>query len=283
MERIKKGDIVGRISYGKDILFVVDKIIKCSNKKSFAILKGLTMRIIADSPLEDLEIMEKEKISNNMRSIDTKLEKRVKENAKRNSQQVLEKMMRIKESHLQQKMVTGTILHLDGDRKYTEKSYQYYKNMGLKAIVKNVAENKQPVYIKTLLEKYKPDILVITGHDGMIKNGTGYNDLYNYRNSRYFLQTVEEARKWDIKNQLVIFAGACQSYFEALISAGANFASSPARILIDFADPLIVAEKIATTEYFKYVTINDIANELRDGEKGIGGIGANGKREIILV
>ncbi len=30
------------------------------------------------------------------------------------------------------------------------------------------------------------------------------------------------------------FAGACQSYFEALISAGANFASSPARILIDF-------------------------------------------------
>lgn len=34
--------------------------------------------------------------------------------------------------------------------------------------------------------------------------------------------------------KLVIFAGACQSYFEAIISAGANFASSPARILIDF-------------------------------------------------
>ena len=26
MSRIKKGDIVGRISYGKDILFVVDKL-----------------------------------------------------------------------------------------------------------------------------------------------------------------------------------------------------------------------------------------------------------------
>ena len=31
MSRIKKGDIVGRISYGKDILFVVDRIIKKNN------------------------------------------------------------------------------------------------------------------------------------------------------------------------------------------------------------------------------------------------------------
>ena len=80
-----------------------------------------------------------------------------------------------------------------------------------------------------------------------------------------------------IKKTTVIFAGACQSYFEAIISAGANFASSPARILIDFLDPLVVAEKIATTEKYKYVTIDDIARELRDGKKGIGGVGANGK------
>ena len=76
---------------------------------------------------------------------------------------------------------------------------------------------------------------------------------------------------------LVIFAGACQSYFEALISAGANFASSPARILIDFIDPLIVAEKVAITERYKYITIEDIESELRDGKDGINGIGANGK------
>ena len=61
------------------------------------------------------------------------------------------------------------------------------------------------------------------------------------------------------------------------MSAGANFASSPARILIDFLDPLIVAGKIATTEKYKFVTIDDIAYELRDGKKGISGIGANGK------
>ncbi len=113
----------------------------------------------------------------------------------------------------------------------------------------------------------------------MIKRGTNYDDIYNYRNSRYFLNTVKEARRYDTENgkQLVIFAGACQSYFEALIQAGANFASSPARILIDFLDPLIVAEKIATTENYKYITIDDISGELRDGKRGISGVGANGK------
>src|SRR5574344_417456 len=111
----------------------------------------------------------------------------------------------------------------------------------------------------------------------MIKNGTGYNDIYNYRNSYYFIKCVMEARKID-KRDLVIFAGACQSYYEALIQAGANFASSPGRILIDFIDPLIVAEKIATTHESKFLTIKDIENDLRDGSKGVGGIGAFGKK-----
>lgn len=74
--------------------------------------------------------------------------------------------------------------------------------------------------------------------------------------------------------------GACQSYFEAIISAGANFASSPARILIDFLDPLVIAEKIAFTEKCKYITIDDIAKELRDGKSGVSGIGANGKMSL---
>ena len=77
--------------------------------------------------------------------------------------------------------------------------------------------------------------------------------------------------------------GACQSYYEALILAGANFASSPARILIDFLDPLIVAKNIAISENEKYVTIDDIVKELRDGKKGINGIGVNGKKTIIFI
>src|SRR5574344_615449 len=111
----------------------------------------------------------------------------------------------------------------------------------------------------------------------MIKNGTGYNDIYNYRNSYYFIKCVMEARKIDKRN-LAIFAGACQSYYEALIQAGANFASSPARILIDFIDPLIVAENIAIADRNNFVSIKNFENELRDGQKGISGIGSFGKK-----
>jgi len=115
----------------------------------------------------------------------------------------------------------------------------------------------------------------------MIRSETGYHDIYNYRNSRHFIETVKEARRYERENKkdLVIFAGACQSYFEALIMAGANFASSPARILIDILDPIIVAEKIATTDDIKYVTIKDIEEELRDGKRGVGGVGANRKKK----
>ena len=65
--------------------------------------------------------------------------------------------------------------------------------------------------------------------------------------------------------------------------AGANFASSPERILIDFLDPLIVAEKVATTDERNYITIFDIESELRDGKKGIDGIGAFGKKKKMTI
>ena len=58
-------------------------------------------------------------------------------------------------------------------------------------------------------------------------------------------------------------------------------ASSPARILIDFLDPLIIAEKIATTERYKFITIDDVTKELRDGKKGVGGIGSNGRMVLV--
>lgn len=120
---------------------------------------------------------------------------------------------------------------------------------------------------------------------GMIKNGTMYKDIYNYRNSRHFIKTVKEARRYDEKhgNNLVVFAGACQSYFEALMEAGANFASSPARILIDFLDPLIVAKSVAITDKNRYITIDDFVEELRDGKKGVNGLGARGKKNVIFL
>ena len=57
MEHIKKGCIAVRKSYKKDILFKIRKIIKTKHGK-IAILHGITERIEADSPLEDLEILD---------------------------------------------------------------------------------------------------------------------------------------------------------------------------------------------------------------------------------
>lgn len=276
MRKIRKGDIVGRKSYGKDILFTVEKIINRENEKAVAILKGLIIRIEADANLDDLVLIETNQIENNMRSLEDRIENKIKKCTK-NSKTIFSKRFLKREDRT---VENGKILHLDGDKRYSDKSIRYYRKLNLNAIVRNVAENKQEYVVYDLLNRYEPDILVITGHDGMIKNGTGYNDIYNYRNSKYFINTVKEAKRWvsQTKKDLVIFAGACQSYYEALVAAGANFASSPARVLIDFMDPLIVAEKIATTEDYKYITINDIAGELRDGTKGINGIGARGKR-----
>lgn len=102
---------------------------------------------------------------------------------------------------------TGKILHLDGDKRYSEKTMKYYKRMGLNAVVKNISESKQPQYVIPLLVKHKPDILIITGHDSMIKNGKNYLDIYNYRNSKYFIKSVLNARKWqNSSDKLVIFA-----------------------------------------------------------------------------
>lgn len=53
-------------------------------------------------------------------------------------------------------------MHLDGDRKYSEKSAKYYKKVGLNAIVRNVAESKQQYVIIDLLNRYNPDVVVIT-------------------------------------------------------------------------------------------------------------------------
>lgn len=281
MKEIKKGDVVGRLSYGKDILFTVEKIIKAKNGMQLAILKGITVRVEADAPIDDLELIQKQEVERNLRNLDIKLEKKVK---KYDNKLKFSLFKNSKEKRSTEKVITGTILHLDGDKRYAEKSAKYYKKLGLKAIIKHIPEYKQTDMVKDLLEKYKPDILIITGHDGMIKNNTKYTDIYNYRNSRYFVNTVQEARRWSSnKNDLVIFAGACQSFYEAIMAAGANFASSPARILIDFMDPLVIAQKVATTEEYKYIEIEDISSELRDGIKGVGGTGANGKKSVIFL
>ena len=164
MKKIKKGDIVGRLSYGKDIIFVVERIIKTKNGQEFAILKGLTIRIQADSLVEDLELVETQKIEKHVRDLEEKVAKRIER-----------KQKLLKQNYLFREKVivyTGKILHLDGDKRYSEKSRRIYKKLGLNAIVKNIPERRQPLNVGALIQRYRPDILVMTGHDGMIRKGT---------------------------------------------------------------------------------------------------------------
>ena len=150
---IKRGDIVGRISYGKDILFRVDRIIKIKNTgRAYAILKGVQYRIEADAPIEDLEKIERGQIETEKRGIESKIKKRVSLVTKG----IFEK------NRETNKITNALILHLDGDRKYTQKSDRYYRKLGLNAIVKNITENRQPQVVGELVRRYNPDILVIT-------------------------------------------------------------------------------------------------------------------------
>lgn len=173
----------------------------------------------------------------------------------------------------------AVILHLDGDRKYSKRALNYYNNLNLKAIVENIPESQQPMRVLGLLEKYKPDILVITGHDKMFKKGQDLYQISNYKNSKYFIETVKIARKWEISEEkLVIFAGACESFYEEIMLAGANFASSPTRIMVEYRDPLIIASQIAYTDSNKFLNIEDLIPYLKSNYNGIGGTRAKGKK-----
>lgn len=151
MREIKKGDIVSRNSYKNDIMFEVKRILKLSDNRKIAILKGrVDVRIVADAMLEDLKIVSKEE--------QIRREKQSEERILR----LIEKEKIKKENRRKEIIRTGRILHLDGDKKYSQKSIMYYKKMGLNAIVRNIPEYKQPKVVYRLLMIYNPDILIIT-------------------------------------------------------------------------------------------------------------------------
>lgn len=151
MREIKKGDIVSRNSYKNDIMFEVKRILKLSDNRKIAILKGrVDVRIVADAMIEDLKIVSKEE--------QIRREKQSEERILR----LIEKEKIKKENRRKEIIRTGRILHLDGDKKYSQKSIMYYKKMGLNAIVRNIPEYKQPKVVYRLLMIYNPDILIIT-------------------------------------------------------------------------------------------------------------------------
>ena len=137
----------------------------------------------------------------------------------------------------------------------------------------NEEEKNMPVHIKEWLNEYKPNIVVITGHDANYKRKGDTNNIEAYKNSKYFSDAIKEARKYENSHEkLIIIAGGCSSYYEALIRAGANFASSPKRINIHALDPAIVATKMSLSDINKDIDIKDILEKTKYGKDGIGGI-----------
>ncbi len=136
--------------------------------------------------------------------------------------------------------------------------------------------------ILDLLRRYRPNILVITGHDSLKRESEDSMDLNDYKNSRYFVECVKTAREYNPNyDELVIIAGGCKSHYEEIMRAGANFASSPDRLLIGITDPVYVACKFAHTSIKDILDIDSIAKDVFSGVGGIGGIETRGQcREV---
>lgn len=267
------GDIVSRKSYGNDICF---EIVGIDRQKNIAQLKGIDMRLLADANLADLnplspkDILEYKKKMNNvtMRFIKNIESRR---NMSRSARPLEDKQKSYYD-------VPGTIVHLDGDKEYLDICAKAYRDLGLTAYTYHVAEKDQPKVVESLLIKHNPDILVLTGHDGLTKKSNDFLDLSNYRTSKYFVEATKVARRFEpSKDDLVIFAGACQSHYEAILAAGANFASSPQRVLIHCLDPVFIMEKVSYTSIMESVCIYDVIKNTITGIDGVGGVESRGK------
>lgn len=247
----KIGDLVSRKSHNNDVLF---KIISINN--NIAKLLGVNVRLQADSDITDLVI------SNNSEDDDEIIDRNIKNfNFDRTNYFYL----------------PGKILHIDGDENYLERSMKFYENIGIKA--NGLCLDEKEIYskINDLIKEYRPDILVITGHDAYYKKKGSKEDINNYQNSSNFVKAIKEVRKLE-KNQdkLIIIAGACQSDYEELIKAGANFASSPKRINIHALDPAIIASSIAFSDKNQSIDLIKLIEKTKYGSDGIGGIITNG-------
>lgn len=267
MEALRIGDVVTRKSYGGDIHFKITEITSRASGRKTYFLKGMLYRILADSEEEDLEWRSPELAQRELRdSMTTK----GMHHMSRSGILPFNFIQRVRGK-------SGTILHIDSSAEFLEMCQRYYEDAKIKVYGKVIPESEQPGRIQGLLTSTRADILIVTGHDGLKKNATKMNSLDSYRNSRYYIQSVREARKFEPSlDKLCVFSGACQSYYEGIMDAGANFASSPGRILIHALDPAKVGDRVALTDTRVYVTPEQIARLTQSGSKGIGGLKTKG-------
>ncbi|HHY41031.1 MAG TPA: sporulation peptidase YabG [Syntrophaceticus sp.] len=279
--QIKTGDIVARRSYHQDILFRVDEIFE-DGSELCAQLRGVFVRLYASAPLVDLEKKSHAEVilrySEFLRQKRRSIRKAISRQANRSR---ITSLISGKKSKGDFFEIPGRVLHLEGDRQYVDRCLKTYLRLAVPCQVIYVAEDEQPKKVYQYLQEHRPDILVLTGHDAVKKGVRDYRSLDNYKNSEYFIEAVRRAREFERnKDDLIIIAGGCQSYFEALIEAGANFASSPERIMIDVLDPVFIAERLAYTSIYEGICLQDILEEAGMGVGGIGGIQTRGKMRL---
>lgn len=244
----KIGDLVTRISHKHDIVF---KIVAFSD--DIVYLKGVDLRLYADAHVQDL--MKSSVIPD-----------------KTDSEIIRENLESFRLDRSEYFYLPGKILHIDGDKEYLDRCMTFYENMNIKANGICLEEFDIADRIGDLLIEFKPDIVVITGHDSF--NSRKDN---NYQNTDNFIAAVKEARKYEKSHdKLILIAGACQSNYEELIKAGANFASSPKRINIHALDPAIIASSLAFSDRNKSIDLIKIIEKTKYGSDGIGGIITNG-------
>lgn len=280
------GDIVARKSYNFDTWFVINHI---ENNK--AILSGIYYRLIADANLNDLEIVNTRNLEfNDLVDINARGDKVNFFKSwyeKQYSSETYNKENNInsnieQEGNKNTNKVLGRILHIDGDKSYLKESLKQYQKLGVPVEGLAIKEYEQPEKLKELLNLYKPDILVITGHDSLKKSGDYSMDIDDYTNSKYYVECVKIAREYNSSyDELVVFAGGCKSHYEAIMNAGANFASSPNRILLHVTDPVIVAANIAKASIREVLYIDEIINGTFSGIGGIGGVETRGKCRVV--
>lgn len=280
--QFKEGDIVARKSHLGDVYFKIVELYTDENGRVVAILRGLDVRLLADAPLEDLEVRTAGQVREYRQAF-------VRQHSAclrrilgpRSSQRSIEETADKKNDELNTFELPGRVLHIDGDSDYLNICMSTYKQLGIEAYGYAISEGEQPEKVVALLKEHLPDILVLTGHDGLINNKKDYKEIGNYRNSKYFVQAVKNARQFEkSKDELIIFAGACQSHYEALIQAGANFASSPKRILIHAFDPVLTVEKLAYAPIDLTVPLGEVIKNTISGQDGVGGIQTKGRYRV---
>lgn len=271
----KIGDLVTRKSYNHDILFRI-----CSIDDNIAILYGIYFRLKADAPLSDLSHVDEDDLEQRKKQREKEEERSFRKFTEQFQMSLdeREKTTENEEDYSINKFhLPVKVLHIDGEESYLERCHKLYERLGLQVVSKYIKEELMAEQIGQLISEVNPQIVVITGHDAYIPKRGNKNNLDAYRHSKYFVQSVKEARKSvPYIDHLVIFAGACQSHFEALIYAGANFASSPLRVNIHALDPVYTVAKVAYTSFMEKVNLLDALVHTYTGEKGIGGIETRG-------